>query len=167
MKKWLIIGLLVAVLIGVGVWYFRKEKKKPTDTPPDTASNNTGGASSGSASGSASGSNVPIQPDAPLKSANRATILQLQKELNALTGSFKKSMPIEGAFKTNTVKEDGKWGNETKAAVQWCYAVGQLLTSKVATDPKTKDFVGDVTLNQVRFLINSYKTNLDKLSKPA
>lgn len=163
MKKWLIIGLLVAVLIGVGVWYFRKEKKKPTDTPSDTATNDTGGASSGSASGS----NVPIQPDAPLKSANSATILQLQKELNAITGSFKKSMPIEGAFKTNTVKEDGKWGNETKAAVQWCYAVGQLLTSKVATDPKTKDFVGEVTLNQVRFLINSYKTNLDKLSKPA
>lgn len=163
MKKWIFFILLIAVIVFAVVMY-RRKKKKETEAKESGSfdgSSTPGSQQTITKENGLGGGTGEIQPSIPIKTANAATITALQKEINAAFELWRKTNVKTPA----NITVDGKIGNQTKAALQFIYAMGYTFNSGSKTTPEQVTWdVTTVTLAGVRNII---KTNTSNIAQAA
>lgn len=154
MKKttW-IIAIVLVMAIAAGLYYFQPWKKKEAPPADDgTKSKDTNTTTTNTNTGGGGGK---VQTEVAIAKANSATILQLQKELNIARDYLAKNAPHLTGGMYAAVKEDGKYGSQTRQAINWAYVLGERVNNGSVGAPLSDQAIGELNLRHIRFLAST------------
>lgn len=138
--KWIVAIIFVAAIVAA-LWYYQPWKKKE-DVAKDSETPKDGESKSSSTTTTTTNTNTNTNTgngQTPLKVVGAGFVLQAQKDINAAFATLRAANIPDVPTK---LKEDGKFGAVTAAAIKYVYSLQQSIESRKLVKPT--EIAGDM-----------------------